>query len=131
MKPIPTIQKVMTILPHTIGHDMPIAVASELMTQYGIRHLPVLKGGVLVGIISDRDLRFANQHANESAIRVEDVMLPDPYTVPPEAQLDRVVSEMAEHKYGSAIVVRDNGKVIGIFTAIDALRVLAKMLAQA
>lgn len=58
MKPMPTVQKYMTVQPHTIGFDQSIAKAQETMSKYRIRHLPVLKGGKLVGILSDRDLNF-------------------------------------------------------------------------
>ena len=61
-------------------------------------------------------------------ITVEDVMTPDPYTVTPQTAVDDVVLEMAEHKYGCAIVKQENGKVVGIFTATDGLRVLGEVL---
>ena len=54
-------------------------------------------------------------------------MTPDPYIVSPEAELDEVVSTMAAKKYGSA-VVSDNGKVVGIFTTVDACSAFAELL---
>jgi acetoin utilization protein AcuB len=51
-------------------------------------------------------------------------MSQEPYTVPPEAPLGDVVRTMATERYGAALVV-DHGKVVGIFTAIDAMRLLA------
>jgi acetoin utilization protein AcuB len=57
-------------------------------------------------------------------------MTPDPYTVKPATPLDAVVTEMSEHKLGCAIVIQDNGKVVGIFTAVDGLRVLSEVLQQ-
>ena len=59
---------------------------------------------------------------------VDEVMTPEPYTVRPEAPLDEVVLEMAEHKYGCAIIEQGNGKVVGIFTAVDGLRELGERL---
>jgi acetoin utilization protein AcuB len=56
MKSIPTIQKYMTPMPHTIGSDQSLQKAHELMREFKIRHLPVLKGGKLVGILTDRDI---------------------------------------------------------------------------
>jgi acetoin utilization protein AcuB len=47
--------------------------------------------------------------------------------VAPRAALDEVVSEMAQHKYGCAVVL-DNGKVVGVFTTVDALRAFADLL---
>lgn len=128
MKTIPKIQKYMTAFPYTIGADISVKVALEMMREHRIRHLPVQKGGVLVGVITDRDIKLAASFKDAGDMRVDDVMTPDPYTVTPDAELDGVASEMAEHKYGCAIVVQDNGKVVGIFTDVDALRALAETL---
>ena len=57
-------------------------------------------------------------------------MTPDPYQVKPEASLDEVCEEMAEFKYGCAIETQANGKVVGIFTAIDALRYLSQNMRE-
>jgi len=128
MKTMPKIQKVMTAMPHTIGADMTIKKAMEVMREYRIRHLPVQKGGLLVGVISDRDIKLGRSFQGLGELTVDDVMSPDPYVVSPEALLDTVVLEMAEHKYGCAIVQQPNGKVVGIFTDNDALRILGETL---
>lgn len=128
MKTIPSIQKYMTAIPHTIGKDIALKKAYELMKKEGFRHLPVQDGGALVGIISDRDIKLACSFGDGNTLTVEDVMSPDPYTVKPEDSLDHVVTEMAEHKYGCAIVQQGNGKVVGIFTATDGLRVFGEVL---
>lgn len=130
MKNMPKIQKFMTTMPHTIGSDMTIKKAMEIMREHRIRHLPVQKGGKLVGIITDRDVKLARSFQGPGELSVDDVMTPDPYVVGPEASLNDVVLEMAEHKYGCAIVQQDNGKVVGIFTDNDGLRVLGEVLRQ-
>ncbi len=128
MKQMPTIQKFMTAMPHTVGKDIPIKKALELMREHQIRHLPVQEAGKLVGVLTDRDLKLAASFEGAYKLAVDEVMTSDPYTVRPEAPLDQVVLEMAEHKYGCAIVQQENGKVVGIFTSIDALRVLGETL---
>lgn len=128
MKQMPQIQKHMTTLPHTIGKDIPISQALSMMREHRIRHLPVQEAGKLMGILTDRDLKLASSFGDPQKLTVEEVMTPDPYTVRPEAQVDQVVLEMAEHKYGCAIIQQENGKVVGIFTATDGLRVLGEML---
>lgn len=119
----------MTPTPHTIGRDQTLAFAHALMRTHQIRHLPVLTGGKLVGIVSDRDLRFIEslKDVDPQRVLVEEAMTQEPYTVASTAPLGEVVRTMAENRYGAALVV-DEGHVIGIFTAVDALRVLADVL---
>ncbi|MGE0616427.1 MAG: CBS domain-containing protein [Bacteriovoracia bacterium] len=126
MKQMPKIQKVMTAMPHTIGKDISVPIALSMMREHRIRHLPVQDGGALVGILTDRDVRLASSLKGGSELKVEDVMTSDPFTVSPDAAVDAVVLEMAEHKYGCAIIQQENGKVVGIFTAVDGLRVLGE-----
>jgi acetoin utilization protein AcuB len=101
-----------------------------MMREHQFRHLPVQDGGKLVGVLTDRDVKLAASFAESNKLTVEDVMTPDPYTTTPHASLQDVVLEMAEHKYGCAIVKQENGKVVGIFTATDGLRVLGEILEQ-
>jgi len=128
-KAIPTIQKYMTVMPHTLGFDQNIEQAQELMSKFHIRHLPILKGGKLVGILTDRDVKLMMSFADFDAkkIKVDDAYTPEPYITTPNAKLDEVVAHMAEKKYGSALIV-DNGKLVGIFTEIDAYKALADLL---
>jgi len=128
-KPIPTIQKYMTTSPHSIGPDQTIRFAHQVLRKEGIRHLPVLSGGQLVGLVTERDLALIESFKDVDAdkVTVEDAMSTTVYSVEPDAPLDEVVSTMAEHKYGSAIVMQ-NHKVVGIFTTVDACRTLAELL---
>jgi acetoin utilization protein AcuB len=128
-KPIPSIQKYMTTTPHSIGSEQTIATAAAMMTQHQIRHLPVLHGGQLMGILTDRDIKLIEsfRDVDASKLSVEDAMTEQPYSVDPETPLDEVVQTMAEKKYGSAVVVQ-NHKVVGIFTNVDACRALAELL---
>lgn len=126
---IPRVRKFMTHSPHTIGREQMLAVAHRLFSQHRIRHLPVLDGGKLLGIVSDRDIRLIEslRDVDPEKVPVEDAMTQDVYCVTPDTPLDEVVFEMAERKYGSAVVM-DHGKVVGIFTTIDALHVLSETL---
>ncbi len=130
MKTVPKIDKYMTPMPHTIGNDIPVKTALEMLRKHGIRHLPVQKGGKLVGVLTDRDIKLAASFNGSSELSVEDVMTPDPYIARPQTPVDEVAIQMAEHKYGCAIIEQENGKVVGIFTATDGLRVLAELLAE-
>jgi len=128
-KPIPQLQKFMTTSPHSIGKDQTLERAHEVMRTQRIRHLPVLEGGKLVGIVTERDLHLVEtlRDVDASKVTVEDAMSTQVYAVEPETALDVVAETMAEHKYGSAVVIQ-NDKVVGIFTTNDACRALADLL---
>lgn len=122
-----TIADYMTKSPLSIGYDQSLAHAHEMMREHHIRHLPVLRGGHLLGILSDRDLAFLEnlKDVDGAKMRVEEAMTAVPYSVTKTARLGHVVKEMAEHRYGSAVVM-EHEHVIGVFTTVDALRALAE-----
>lgn len=126
---VPTVASFMTKSPHSIGRSQTLTKAHELMRANRIRHLPVLDGGKLVGMVSQRDLHLIESLSDvkADAVQVDEAMVQLPYAVPPEAPLDEVVQEMSERRYGSAVVM-EHGKVVGVFTTTDAMRVLAQML---
>ena len=126
-----TIESFMTPFPHSIHSGMPLKTARSLMRKYGIRHLPVQLAGHLVGVLTDRDLKLGASFDQEGTLMVEDVMTPDPFTVKRDDSIGAVATEMARHKYGCAIVQDEKGKVIGIFTATDALKLLGEILNSA
>ncbi len=125
----PTIEQFMTPTPQTIGADQTLEAAAEMMRAYGVRHLPVRAEGKLVGVVSARDLERAEAAHDSRRLYtpVSEVMRKDPWCVPPEAPLAEVVREMAERKVGSAVVVSGDC-VCGIFTGVDAARVLADLV---
>lgn len=129
MKAIPQIQRYMTSTPQTIGNDQTLAKAHEMMHEHGIRHLPVMHGNRLVGVISDRDVAIISSldGVDPQLITVEDAMTSDVLTVKPDAPLDEVATLMAERKAGS-VVIEQNHKVVGIFTTVDAMTALADLL---
>lgn len=130
-KSIPTIQKYMTTSPHSVGKDQTLAQAHRFLRDERIRHLPVLDGGTLVGMVTERDLALIEtlEGVDATKVTVEDAMSTEVYSVSPDAPLNEVVLEMAEKKYGSAVVVQ-NHKVVGIFTTVDACRALGELLAS-
>lgn len=129
MKAIPAIQKFMTHVPKSIGFDQPLSLAKDQMRELDIRHLPVLKSGKLVGILTDRDINLVLtfKDVDPEKVTVEEAYTPDPYFTSPAAPLDEVLAEMAEKKYGCAVVV-DNSKLVGIFTEIDAYKACVELL---
>lgn len=120
----------MTRSPHTVTGDMPLGAAREILREHRIRHLPVVDGGKLVGILSDRNLMQALASPGGEHFLVKDAMLPEVFAVSPDTELSRVLEEMAEEKYGCAVVRENDGTVLGIFSTVDACRLLARLLAD-
>ncbi len=129
MKTIPAVRKYMTTTPRCLRPADTLTEAHAVMQELNIRHLPVCEGEKLVGVLSDGDLFRAEalRGGNPALLHASDVMSTDPYTVSPQAPLDEVVKEMARQKVGSAVIV-DNQKVVGVFTATDALGAFAELL---
>jgi acetoin utilization protein AcuB len=90
----------------------------------------VVDGAKLVGMLYQRDLHFMATLADvdPEKLPVGEAMSQDTYAVGPRSSVREVTADMADHRYGSAVVV-DNDRVIGIFTTIDAMRALSLLLA--
>lgn len=127
-----TVRAFMTPMPHTVGVEQPLAVAREMMREHRIRHLPVLHGGQLVGVLSERDVALvaALPGVDVERLAVGEAMTPEPHVISPDSSLEWVATEMAQLKFGSLIVV-EHSRVVGIFTTVDALRALHELLARA
>lgn len=123
-----TVEPWMSREPKTIGKDEPLVAAHRLMQSHRIRHLPVVQGGRLVGVVSERDLYLLEtvKSVDPRKEPVEEAMTAFPFTVPRSAPLEDVARQMWQHRYGSALVV-ENGSLIGIFTRADALRALEEI----
>jgi acetoin utilization protein AcuB len=125
----PTVDRFMTKSPYTIGHDQTLAAAHRKMREHSIRHLPVLNAGRLVGIVSQRDLHFIEtlNEVDPEEVQVSEAMSEGAYTIGPRSTVRKVAAEMAEQKYGCAVVL-DKEHVVGVFTTVDALRALSSLL---
>jgi acetoin utilization protein AcuB len=99
------------------------------MSERDIRHLPVLAGDRLVGVLFKSDLKLIESLSPDAVrpIEVKSMMVTEYYTVEPDEALDVAAREMSKRKYGSALVV-ERGKVVGVFTTTDALRALSDAL---
>lgn len=126
---IPPVSKYMTPAPHTIGRDQSLTSAHHMMREHRIRHLPVLSGGRVVGLLSERDLALIETlHSVDPDLTIaEEAMTQAPYTVTPDTPLDEVVATMAGQRYGSALVM-EHERIVGVFTTTDALEALVELL---
>lgn len=127
---IPAVSHFMSVQPATITRTASLADAHDIMRGHQIRHLPVLEeDGTVCGIVTERDLHLIETlaDAEPETTLVEEAMTERPFVVTSDTPLDEVLQIMAEHKYGSVIVVGRDG-VEGIFTTVDACSVFAQML---
>lgn len=116
----------MTPLPYTLAPGDTVEHATALLREKGVRHLPVVDAGRVVGLISERDLFVASRFANTHGMKVEIIMEPEPYTVTRDTSLREVARTMESKRYGAAIVV-DAGVLVGVFTAVDGLRMISEL----
>jgi len=100
----------------------------EKMSKESIRHIPILKEGKAIGIISDRDLKMFQNVEWAGKLKAEDIMIQYPYTVQTGTPLDEVAYEMSRNKFGCALIIDSHEAVVGIFTVTDALNALIEIL---
>jgi CBS domain-containing protein len=124
-----TVSEWMSRDPASVVEDCPIRWALAQMEQGGFRHLLVLDGERLAGIVSSRDLRrlaVEDLHAPMLAEPVTRIMTEDPVTVGADVPVTEAARLLLELKIG-ALPVRGADGIIGIFTTADALEALLAM----
>ena len=124
----------MTPDPITICPETTLPEADRLMKECGIRRLPVVQNGHLVGIVTLGDVREASpSNATSlsiyelnyliSRLTVGKIMTQDPITITPDTSIEAAARLMLEHKIGGLPVV-DGTRVVGIITESDIFRLL-------
>ena len=129
-----TANDLMTVDPMSVRLDTPLDWVISTMNREGIRQLPVLHKGKLVGIISNRDVRLAvnsplvsniSERAELlSSFTAESCMTADLITVTPDTPAAKVAEMLALYKYGAFPVV-ENDTLMGIITVTDMLNYMA------
>lgn len=131
MRHIPQMLVVMTPFPHHIDAAATLTEAVAMMESHDIRHLPVFENGDIMGILSERDIERAKVPGHplrdETELRVGDICTQRPYFVDVSDPLDRVLDAMVEKRLGSVLILRE-GDLAGVFTAVDACKLLAHLL---
>jgi acetoin utilization protein AcuB len=125
MKSNVAVLEVMSQNPICVHVHQSVAEAGKVMQEGRFRHLPVLQGNHLVGVLSERDVACIGgiKHLDPARVMVSEAMQSEPYVCAPETPLVEVAATMLERRVEAAIVEKA-GKVVGIFTQVDALRVL-------
>jgi acetoin utilization protein AcuB len=122
----------------TIDANDAMQDAMSVLKEHGIRMLPVMKKGKLVGIVTDRDLKKASASDATTLeihellylltkIKVNDIMTRDPIAVPPDYTVEETARVLLDGKISGAPVVDDYGQVVGIITQTDLFRVLISL----
>jgi len=131
-----TVEQYMTPNPITVRPDTSLRKAFELLETHRIRHLPVIRGKKLVGIVTDRDLRqqlpsplaqaedFKRFRSWTAKVKVGEVMTRRVLSVNPDTRTDKAARLMVEHRIGCLPVLRGS-TLVGIITTIDLLRAIA------
>jgi len=138
------VKEYMTPDPMTVNEDSSILEAAELMKQHKVRRFPVLRGGELIGIVTDRDLRSAapsqvisfdaqerelmpELHSLLSGITVKEVMSRNVVTIHPEQTIVAAAQLMLERRMSGIPVVDSRGRLLGIITETDIFKVLVDL----
>jgi IMP dehydrogenase len=108
----------MIINPITIDPDKPIAEALALMSRFHISGVPVVKKGKLVGIITNRDLRFITPE-HYSAKVAEYMTAENLITTPMGTTLEEAIKPLQKHRIEKLPVVDDKGHLVGLITIKD------------
>jgi acetoin utilization protein AcuB len=130
------IDRIMTRGPVTVGPGARLSHARALLVEHRVHHLPVVKNGVLVGIVSSSDLRrygpselfssAAIVDARLDCYLVAEVMTPEPVTVTADDPIRRAI-ELFQLDSFSALPVLDDARLIGIVTVADVLAFLREL----
>ena len=124
----------------TISADDTLSTVEDIMTLGHVRHMPVVRGGQLVGVVSERDLlraslsnlsAFGNEHRRAflHGVEIKRVMSEPPVVIDPEATVAEAASVMADRKIGCLPVVDEARGLVGMLTETDVLRHFARLLA--
>ena len=123
------VRKHMSAPPITISDDTDFKSALRLMQKHRIRRLPVLDaGGVLAGIVAERDLLVAADRYLSSPVDVARIMTRHVVTVREATPVVDAAILMMERKIGGLPVVNPSRKLLGIITETDLLKALVAIL---
>jgi CBS domain-containing protein len=123
--------------PVTISGDDSLRIVHEIMELGRVRHLPVVRRGKLVGVVSQRDLFHASlsnviglsredQELFLEGVKIGEVMSAPPVTIGPDASASEAAALMAERKIG-CLPVLEGDEVVGILTETDLLQYFASL----
>ncbi|MFH0788769.1 MAG: CBS and ACT domain-containing protein [Pseudomonadota bacterium] len=111
----------------SIPKNCHIVEALSLMKKYSIRHLPVVEGKILLGMITEGDLRQVMIPSLMEEMDLDQVMIKNPVTIGPDESLEEAARLIYRYKIGGLPVV-DKGKLVGILTTPDILGAFIQLM---
>lgn len=118
------VQDVMQHPVHTAAADTPLIDVYRMMEEHAIRHIPILDDERLVGIITDRDIRYATrpgqQDASDAQTPIRELMTRNPITAGPIDPIEEAARLMRSKKIG-CLPVLDGDDLVGIITVTNLL----------
>lgn len=125
MKKIPTLKAAMTPFPYSVRLETTITAVRNLMQSHNIHHIPVMNNGNIVGVITETDIesrqKLMDSGDNEKPLEVLHVPMSKAYIVDINEPLENVLLTMANKRIGATVITK-HGKLVGVFTYIDACR---------
>lgn len=130
---VPTVADAMTSHPLTATPETRVLDVIATMVDHKVRHVPVVDGnGALLGVISERDVRYTfGALSPEATARVRagiarEVMSRPPVSTRVDTPLVDAMRSLVEHRFGALPVVDGKGRLVGILSYVDALRVMTR-----
>ncbi len=138
------VEKVMTRAPHTIEAGRSVGAVFGLMRDYGISHVPVIEGGLLLGMVSIEDILeniywpqrrqtkgdIVGEKIETLGIAVKGIMASPVITVDSKTSLRNAEKKMRDHDVSCLCVVTGD-RLVGILTKLDFLEPISQIAAQA
>ncbi len=120
----------------TVPPDLPLEAAHKLMLRRGVRHLPVVSGHRLAGILSDRDILLASGRLKNGtyvypSLSVGEVMAVSPLSAEPGTPISDIAKTMVASKIDCVPIVIGHNDLVGLVTSTDLLLILTQMEEEA
>lgn len=133
------VAEIMTTEVRTASMDDTLGKVREVFEQSQFHHIPIVEGGELVGIVSDRDVlrnlshradsTWANSHdTNTLKKKTHQIMTRKVITISPDSTTEKAAAIMLDRKFNCLPVVSPSGAIVGIITKTDLLRSLCKQI---
>jgi CBS domain-containing protein len=119
-----TIRDAMTPDPQTVQSSATIVEVAQLMKSEDVGVIPVVEGGNLLGVVTDRDivLRVVAEGNDPQTAKAGDVASSSLVTVDPQQDLDEALRLMAQHQVRRLPVVEEDGRLVGMLAQADVAR---------